>query len=225
MNLCYLFSDLLNVNGSRGNPDCLLRRLEWRGIDANLIYAPLGWDGDFSAFQLVYLGAGHGEGSEALSRETRRLSGGLCAYAENGGAILAVCDGFELLGKSVRYGDGTLAPGFGVLDMTVDYLPARLTGNYVFDCGGDIGPVAAFRNHAGRVDYGPGLAPLGTLPDGSAEGARYKNVFGSYGHGSLLPKNPALADAVLAAALGQALPPLDDTLEHNARAGLLGKQA
>lgn len=225
MKICYLFHDILNVNGSRGNLECLCRRLEWRGMDATVTLAPVGWEGDFTNFDLVYLGAGHGEGSDALSREAQRLSGALCAYAENGGAILAVCDGFELLGKNIRYGDGRLVPGLGVLDMTVEYGEARVTGNYSFDCGGDIGAVTAFRNHAGRVIYGGALSPLGTLGDGSAEGARYKNVFGSYGHGPLLPKNPALADAVLAAALGNALPALDDTLEQNARAHMLGKQA
>lgn len=225
MKICYLFSDVLNVNGSRGNIECLRRRLEWRGVECRFADAPVGWDGDFSNFGLVYIGAGHGEYSAALSREAQRLGGALSAYAENGGAILAVCGGFELLSKSVKYADGRTASGLGVLDMTVEYGDTRVTGNYSFDCGDGIGTAVAFRNHAGRVVRGAELEPLGTLSDGSPEGAHYKNVFGSYGHGPLLPKNPALADAVLASALGRALPAMDDTLENNARAYMLGKLA
>ncbi|MEG1633875.1 MAG: hypothetical protein RR314_07470 [Oscillospiraceae bacterium] len=216
MKICHLLSDVLNTNGSRGNVDCLALRLRLRGLGVEVSCLPMGGSLNPSDFDLIYLGAGHGEPSAALARELCRLGPELSAYAENGGVILAVCEGFELLGKTVTRADGVVLTCASVLDMCVTYGSERLTGDYSFDCGADIGRVVAFRNHAGRVSLGASLSPLGMTPEGEAEGARHKNVFGSYGHGPLLPKNPRLADAILQAALGDMPSALDDTLENAA---------
>lgn len=212
MKICYLYPDILNVNGSRGNVVCLRERARARGADVSITEAPLGWDGRFKDYDLIYIGAGHGEPDAALLSDLRRIAGELQAFAENGGVILAVCEGFDLLCRSLTLSDGSERQGAGVLNASAVYGSARDTGNFVFDCGGDIGNVAAFKNTAVSVTPGEGVSPLGLCKNGEGEGARYKNVFCSHGHGPLLPKNPALADAILAAA-GLETTPLDDELE------------
>ncbi len=216
MKICYLYPNLLNVNGSRGNVICLCQRTLRRGLPAVVTGVQAGHPVDFSAYDLVYIGAGHGEPGQRLLSDALRVGPQLREYAEGGGAVLAVGEGFELLGRLIAFADGGVHEAMGVLDMEVRYSRQRETGNYRFDCGQGIGAVTAFRNHAGRPVLGPGVLPLGLEPSGELEGARYKNVYGSYGHGPLLPKNPALADAILSSALKRPLEPLDDTLEQRA---------
>lgn len=222
MKVCYLYPDVLNVNGSRGNLLCLAERAKSRGVEVDIIHAPMAYDGGFEGFDLIYIGAGHGEPDAALISDIRRIGPELQAFAGNGGVILAVCEGFELLCSTLTLSDGRKYEAAGLLDARVSYGENRATGNYAFDCGGEIGEVVAFRNTAARVTLGPDMPPLGHCRDGSAVGMRWKNVFASHGHGPLLPKNPRLADAVLAAA-GVDITLINDELENAAHDYMSGR--
>lgn len=42
LRICHLYPDLLNLYGDRGNILCMRRRLEWRGIDAEVTEVTVG---------------------------------------------------------------------------------------------------------------------------------------------------------------------------------------
>jgi CobQ-like glutamine amidotransferase family enzyme len=151
--------------------------------------------------------------------------------AEAGMAMLAVCGGYQLFGRYYREADGTELPGLGILDLhTAHPGPAakRFIGNIVVEWEG--ATLVGFENHGGRTHLGPKATPLARAVAGfgnngadGREGARHRNVIGTYMHGSLLPKNPRLADHLIALALTRAngevrLAPLDDTVEDMAHA-------
>jgi CobQ-like glutamine amidotransferase family enzyme len=150
---------------------------------------------------------------------------------ENDKLFLAICGGYQLLGHSYTTWDGKTCSFIGAINITTVGRKERMIGNYMFrlseEDGGTI--VVGFENHSGRTYLGEGVRPLGTVLSGfgnngedGTEGARYKNVFCSYSHGSLLPKNPGLCDLMLELALKSkygediSLPPLDDALEIRA---------
>ncbi len=160
------------------------------------------------------------------------------AAVEDGMPFLTICGGYQMLGAYYETYDGQRCDFIGALDLYTVGSRERMIGNYKFELapesGGSI--VVGFENHSGKTRLGSGLQPLGTVLAGygnngedKTEGARYKNVFGTYSHGPLLPKNPAFCDFILLTALqrkyGAAeLAPLDDAAEiaaHNAMAARL----
>ena len=148
---------------------------------------------------------------------------------------MCICGGYQLLGRGYRTADGEWCDYTGILDLVTEGSRDRMIGNYAFRLGSESGGgiVVGFENHGGRTRLGSGLTPLGTVLKGfgnngqdRTEGVRYKNVYGSYSHGPLLPKNPALCDHILAGALrykyGEAeLSALDDAAEEAARTAML----
>lgn len=224
MKICHLYPEVMNLYGDAGNLVCIAKRLSWRGIESSVTPIGMGEKADFTDFDLVFIGSGREEEQKTVAADLRENKAeALRAAAESGTAILAIGGGFELLGKYLDCSDGTHLELAGVLDMHTDGGKTRRTGNYMFST--DSGTVLAFENHSGCTHLGEGLKPLGSVVKGfgnngsdGTEGARYKNVFGSYGHGPLLPKNPALCDALLRAALSRRhgeveLQPLDDRSE------------
>lgn len=226
MKICHLYPDVMNLYGDAGNLVCIEKRLSWRGIDCSVTALGMGEKADFSDFDLVFIGSGREEEQRTVAADlVENKAESLKNAAEAGTAILAIGGGMELLGKYLDCSDGSRMPLAGVLDMYSTAGSERHTGNYMFDT--DFGTVVAFENHSGSTHLGPDLKPLGTLCVGygnrgnGGEGVRYKNVFGSYGHGPLLPKNPALCDGIICAALSRRygeveLAPLDDSMELNA---------
>lgn len=226
LKICHLYPDILNLYGDIGNIICMKKRLEWRGIDCSVTSVKMGESLSGQDFDLIFIGSGREQEQLALLEDLHEHKAeALRRAAEAGVAILAIGGGFELLGKSYENLKGEKLSFAGVLDMTVKSGKERFTGNYQFDCPFADHDVVAFENHSGRTYLGPELEPLGKVilghgnngADGT-EGARYKNVFGSYGHGSLLPKNPSLADAILECALQRRygsvqLEPLNDEAE------------
>ena len=152
----------------------------------------------------------------------------LAAAVEAGVPVLAVDGGYELLGKTYETAEGQKLEGLGILDVQTKCGQKRLVGNCAYISEELDTTVVGFENHAGLTTLGSGVKPLGKVLSGGGnngtdgtEGARYKNVFASYAHGSLLPKNPVLCDQILRLALERKygeidLVPLDDTLEQNA---------
>lgn len=228
LKICHLYPDVLDLYGDVGNLIAMKKRLEWRGIGCSLTELCMGEELRPELFDLIFIGSGREEEQLRLLPDLHALKAAALKQAVDAGVtVLAIGGGFELLGKSYTAFDGSVHDFAGVLDMEVRAERERFTGNYAFTVPG-VGPVAAFENHCGRTYPGPGSEPLGKLLCGhgnngsdGCEGLRYKNLFGSYGHGSLLPKNPRLCDLILKTALehkyGSAeLSPLDDSLENSA---------
>lgn len=211
LKICHLYSDLLNLYGDRGNIITMKKRLEWRGIDCTVEKLNLGQSGRLTGYDLIFIGGGMEFENAQLAGDMR---GGraleLRSAVEDGVSLLAICSGFQLLGNYCENTQGEKTALAGVLDMYTKEDRVRHTANYKFLCGEKSGgfEVVGFENHVGRTYLGTTLEPLGKIISGygnngedGTEGARYKNVFGSYSYGPLLPKNPGLCDHILLCAL------------------------
>jgi CobQ-like glutamine amidotransferase family enzyme len=238
--LAHLYPTLMNVYGDRGNIICLRRRSRLRGIELQVTPLELGDELDPEAYDLIFMGG-------AQDRDQRLVGSDLVATkaaalreaVEAGVVFLGVCGGYQLAGRFYRGLDGEELAGAGVFDLyTVHPGPKakRLIGNLSAEweeAPGRRGSLAGFENHGGRTILGPKAAPLAKVVHGFGndgesgyEGARYKNAFGCYLHGPVLPKNPALADRLLSLALERkygdgTLAPIDDAQEDRAHAAAL----
>ena len=225
--IAHLYPDLLNLYGDRGNIITLRRRLQLRGIEAQVNEYELRDDIDFAAADIIFIGGGSDREQKLVCSRLRDFRNEIADFAESGGSILAVCGGYQLLGKYYKLDDETIA-GTELLDIYTEQKPGRLIGNIVLDSEIISSTVVGFENHGGRT-YTGNYATLGTVKYGSGnnaedgkEGVVYKNVIGTYLHGPLLPKNPKLADYIISNALERkygkkiALSPLDDEAENKA---------
>jgi CobQ-like glutamine amidotransferase family enzyme len=220
-----VYPELLGTYGDRGNAVVLVQRARWRGIRAELVEVRA--DAPIPASLDVYLLGGGEDDPQHLAAANLRASRAAIEQAVGRGAvILAVCAGFQLVGHRYVLGDGTVLDGLGLLDLETRASPDRLIGEVVVDPDPPLPRLSGFENHSGRTTLGPGLAPLGRVVAGGGngdgrDGARQGRVFGTYLHGPVLPRNPALADHLLALAVGDdpdALSPLDADLEELLRA-------
>ena len=228
LRVCALYPDLMNIYADRGNLLVLERRCQWRGLGFELRSSSLGESLDPDMGDLFYIGGGQDRDQRLCAldlAEHKRQA--LTEAAGRGTPILAVCGGYQLLGRSYQLGEETLA-GIELLDVTtIREDGPRLIGNAAIEVEltpGEPRILAGFENHGGRTHLGPGASPLGRILKGFGnngrdghEGARAGNVIGTYLHGPLLPKNVWFADWLIATALGvESLPPLDDELESAA---------
>ena len=228
LRLLALYPEQMNIYADRGNMIFLRRRCEWRGIGFELASAGPGEGFDPGGHDLIYIGGGQDRDQAMVARDmvdTKREA--LASAVDDGAVLLAVCGGYQLLGHSYQMVDETL-PGLGLADLeTVREEGPRLIGNVEIeaDLGGGPRTIAGFENHGGRT-YLHGAEPLGRVVRGHGnngkdghEGVRRLNMFGTYLHGPLLPKNAWLADHLIALALARSsgrmpeLEPLDDALE------------
>lgn len=233
----HLYPDLLNLYGDRGNIIAFTRRCRWRGLQVQVREIGLGEAVDFRELDFLFLGGGSDREQDLIAADLKDRRADLRAAIEDGLVILAICGGYQLLGSHYRTLDGREIPGLGLLDFYTEAGSDRLIGNIAVEILLDGRPVRAtgFENHAGRTFLGPGVAPFGRVLAGhgnngrdGTEGARYRNVFCSYLHGPLLPKNPLLTDHLIGRALARrgreaALAPLDDVLEERANAAMLAR--
>jgi CobQ-like glutamine amidotransferase family enzyme len=235
--LLALYPEQMNIYADRGNILLLQRRCEWRGIAFR--YAASGPGGGFDPAEhdLIYVGGGQDRDQVLVAEDMLRTKRDAIASAvEDGAALLAVCGGYQLLGRRYQLGDESI-PGLGIADLeTVREPGPRLIGNIAIeaDLGGETQVLAGFENHGGRTYLGADADPLGRVLHGHGnngadgyEGVRRLNLIGTYMHGPLLPKNASLADRLIALALerrtGTApdLEPLEDELEAAAHATAL----
>jgi CobQ-like glutamine amidotransferase family enzyme len=224
-----LYPEQMNIYADRGNIVFLRRRCEWRGIEFSYAAAGPGDAIDPAVHDLLYLGGGQDRDQRAVAADM--VAGkreALAAAVGDGAVLLAVCGGYQLLGHSYQLDEERL-PGLGLVDLeTVREPGGRLIGNIAIEADLGDGPqtIAGFENHGGRTYLGDGATALGRVLRGHGnngvdglEGVRRDNLFGTYLHGPLLPKNAWLADRLIALALerryGSApeLEPLDDRLE------------
>lgn len=233
LRIAHLYPDLLNLYADKGNILTLVRRLQWRGVDVDVIDVPSGNEPRLQDYDLVLLGGGSDREQELVGRTLRQQRGEWQAAVNAGLPLLAVCGGYQLLGQYYQLPDGTRVPGLELLDLETLAGSPRLIGNIAIDTV-DLGPIVGFENHGGRTTHRH--MPLGQVTSGhgnngedAQEGVRDKHIIGTYIHGPLLPKNPRLADHVLQLALDYAgckvdLAPLEDDLELAAQAAFLERR-
>lgn len=227
VHLVQLYPRDMNIYGDWGNTLTLKRRLEKYGFAVRLSDHnpgdPFPPDAD-----LLVGGGGQDSGQFRVQEDLQRIAPELRAMAADGVPMLAICGLYQLFGHEFRTGAGETLPGIGILDLTTVGGPTRLIGNIVLESP-EFGTVVGYENHSGVTRLGPDQTPLGRVVKGAGnngedgtEGARVHHVVGSYLHGSMLPKNPAVADHLIRAAVERRLgafdaAPLDDTLAERAR--------
>ena len=238
LKICHLYPDVLNLYGDGGNIACMRRRLEWRGVGAELVSMPIGSRETLSGFDIVFIGGGQDFEQQVLLEDLHRgRAAEIRAAAEDGVVFLTICGGYQMMGNYYETHDGKRCDFIGLLDLYTVGAEKRMIGNYKFRCtpaaGGSV--VVGFENHSGRTFLGPSLEPLGRVISGfgnngvdGTEGAHWKNVFGTYSHGPMLPKNPEFCDLLLASALERKygsceLSPLDDAAETAAHDEMCAK--
>ncbi len=226
--ILHLYPDLLNLYGDKGNIECMRRRLLWRGIEPEVVsYTCEDRGFDLSDVDIVFIGGGSDREQKIVCGELLEHKNKLKEYVENNGVLVAVCGGYQLLGKYYKLADETIE-GLDILDIYTEQGKKRLIGNIVLETDFFGEKVVGFENHGGRTYIG-GHTPLGRVIYGfgndekaGVEGVVYKNVVATYLHGPLLPKNPALCDYILTNAVKRQNPgftgltPLNDTLESKA---------
>ena len=232
LNICHLYPDILNLYGDRGNIITMKRRLEGRGIKVNIDECSIGQPLNADKYDIYFIGGGQDFEQEVLLRDL--YSGkahDIRTAVEEEKTFLAICGGYQMLGEYYKTWDGVQLDFIGAIGVHTIGAKERMIGNYMFRTTPESGDtvVVGFENHSGKTYLSEQVAPLGMMLSGNGnngedktEGARYKNVFGTYSHGSLLPKNPVLCDFILQTALNhrydgaEPLAPLDDTFELNA---------
>jgi lipid II isoglutaminyl synthase (glutamine-hydrolysing) len=235
LTLGHLYPDQLNLYGDRGNILVLRERCRWRGIDLHVRQLGVGDVLAPDEYDLLFIGGGQDKEQAPVAHDLREMKAlGLRAAIEDDVPVLAVCGGYQLLAHYYRPAIGPDMPGLGIFDAWTIHKGlrvARCIGNIAIEWQGQT--LVGFENHGGRTYLGS-AKPLGKVLVGHGnnsedhtEGAVYRNTFGTYLHGSLLPKNPHFADHLLLLALRRkygaeaVLPLLDDTLEWRAHDTML----
>ncbi len=218
--LLHLYDRYLNIYADRGNIQLLQMRAAWRGIDLEVRGLEPGETFEPGEFDLLYVGGGQDRDQQMIAEHMSTDNGAaIRAAVEEGTALLAVCGGYQLLGAGYLDTTGTHQPGVGLFDLSTEAGDTRLIGNVAIRAqlpaigaraAVDV-TIAGFENHAGRTRLGANARPLGTVVHGNGndgesgtEGCRLHHAVGTYLHGPLLPRNPELADWLLAAALSHA---------------------
>jgi CobQ-like glutamine amidotransferase family enzyme len=205
-----VYPDLLGTYGDRGNGLVLRRRALLRGVDVELVESPS--DVPLPAAALYCIGGGE-DGPQQLAFARLAADGTLRRAVDDGAVVLAVCAGLQVLGRSFAVPGGGRAEGLGLLGVeTVAGSWPRAVGEVLVQASG-LGPLTGFENHAGHTVRDEGIDPLGAVLFGlgngdGTDGARQGRVVATYLHGPVLARNPALADELLATALGRRLDPL-----------------
>lgn len=233
LNICHLYPDLLNVYGDMGNILVLKHRAEERGIKVNIFNISVNDSFDENNYDIVFFGGGQDYEQSIVSEDLiKNKKEVIKNYIENGRVFLSICGGYQLLGKYYTTFEGEKLEGLGILDVYTEAGDKRFIGNTIIFNEEFQETYVGFENHSGRTYIGD-LKPLGVVKLGygnngedKKEGCIYKNSFCTYFHGSLLSKNPELADRLIKIALENkyneiSLTTLDDTLEIKAKEAIL----
>jgi CobQ-like glutamine amidotransferase family enzyme len=224
--VAHLYPAEMNIYGDTGNVLALRRRLEWRGVEVEVRRVGVGDEADLRAVDIVVAGGGEDRSQLAVADDLQSRAANVSAAVEDGTVFLTVCGTYQLFGRRFVTHTGAEIPGIGVFAAETLGGGTRMIGNVVVDS--PWGRLVGFENHSGRTYLDEGQASLGTVVKGEGnndttpeEGAIVRNCFGTYLHGSVLPKNPAFADELLRRALARRdasseLERLDDDLERAA---------
>ena len=239
LRITWLYPELMNVYGDRGNVRTLEQRCHWRGIDVSVVRVSVGDALTAGDTDIYFFGGGQDREQIAVAADLAgRLRDAVRQDIAEDAVALTVCGGYQLFGHHYRPWNTQAEtpdaapeqeelPGIGVFDAVSDAGPGRFIGNVLSET--PWGTLVGFENHSGRTFLGEGTRPFGKVIVGhgnngqdGTEGAVTRNAFGCYLHGSLLPKNPAFADHLLGLALRRkygadiVLAPLDDAAELRA---------
>ena len=202
INVLHLYPNSMNIYGDMGNVLTIKRRLEWHGYQPNVIGYNQG--DEFPAeVDIVIGGGGQDSGQLAVQDDLIKIKDQLQELATGGTPMLVICGLYQLFGHRFLTSDGTEIKGIELLDVDTIAGSERMIGNIITDSD-DFGPIVGFENHSGKTTLGPNATPLAKVRLGAGnngqdetEGARQHNIIGSYLHGSLLPKNPLIADFLI----------------------------
>lgn len=228
----WLYPRLMNVYGDIGNIIVLKKRAEEREINVSILNLDIGFDVDLlNKCDLLFMGGAQDRQQTIVSSDLRKKAKKLKEKIENGTPGLYVCGAFQFLGKYYKEADGSVIKGLGIFDLYTENPgenSPRLIGNVAIDS--DFGILIGFENHGGRTYLGKDMKALGKVIKGfgnngkdKTEGAIYKNSFGTYFHGPILPKNPKFTDYLIKIALKKKydspikLSPIDNSIEDKAR--------
>lgn len=216
-----IYPELLGTYGDRGNAVVLVQRARWRGHDAELVEVAAS-EPIPDSLDVYLFGGGEDDPQSMAAAGMRASAAGIGRARDNGAAVLAVCAGFQLIGHRYDTGDGESIDGLGLVDAVTRAGSPRLIGEIVVEPAEGLPILTGFENHGGRTTLGAGERPLGRVLTGGGNGDGYDGVLrdrlvGTYLHGPVLPRNPALADRLLSWVLGD-LAPLDSALEEKLRA-------
>ena len=216
--IAHLYPGELNLYGDWGNVLCLYYRLKKRGFSVEIENINIG--DRINDFDILFIGGGQDREMNIISNDLKRKSDMLCYCINCSKTVLAICGGYQLLGKYYINQQGREMKLSGALDFYTVSNDKRMIGNIVFDT--PFGNIVGFENHSGKTYLSKKLTPLGRVISGfgnngedGTEGLQFKNTFCTYAHGAVLPKNPAFADEIIKRALKtDELMPLDDEAEN-----------
>jgi CobQ-like glutamine amidotransferase family enzyme len=223
LTITHLYPVEMNIYGDRGNVVTLCKRMEWRGIKPVVLEVGVGDPMSLAETDILFSGGGQDRGQVAVGSDLQSRGDALIEAAEDGMAMLVVCGTYQLFGRRFHTLEGHDIPGIGLFKADTIGSTDRLIGNVTVST--PWGDMVGFENHSGQTRLDPGQTPLGAVVKGNGnnaedkvEGAAYNNVFGTYLHGPVLPRNPAFADHLILSAMRrrygvERLEPLDDTLE------------
>lgn len=238
LTIAHLYPKLLNIYGDFGNVLALKRRCEYRNIDCEIVSVNVGDEIDIEKNDIYFIGGGQDKQQIEVSEELQKRKEVLTQAANDGRVFLAICGGYQLLGKYYQPHDGAKLLGIGVLDAYTVAGDTRFIGNVTAKTDFlEPKSLVGFENHAGLTYLEDGTVPLARVVVGNGnnsqdggEGGRKNNVFGTYLHGSVLPKNPHFTDYLIKTALEVKykrpieLEKLDDTIEMKAHNDLINKK-
>ena len=243
--ICHLYSDLMDTYGDIGNITAIQKRFQWRDWQTQVTSISVGQTLKPNNFDLFFFGGGQDKAQEIVALDLKSKAAVLHEYIEKGTVLLAICGGYQLLQKYFKTQDEKQIDGIGIFDAYTTGSNIRMIDNLLIETENTLqGKIEiaypanklpspyliGFENHSGKTYLGTKAKPLGGVISGSGnngedqtEGAIYKNAFGCYLHGSLLPKNPHFTDLLIATVLknkgyDSQLTPLDDEIEwlaHN----------
>lgn len=196
----------MNIYGDHGNLQVIIRRLEWYGYTPNVISYNVG-DKLPAKVDLIIGGGGQDSGQEKIHADLLKIGPTLKKWADDGTPMLMVCGLYQLFGHFFKTLNNTMLDGIGILDVETYGTTERLIGN-IITTSDSFGEIIGYENHSGQTFLGENAKPFATVIRGAGnnskdghEGAIYKNVIGTYLHGSILPKNPAVADFLIKTAV------------------------
>lgn len=252
LTLVHLYPDNMNLYGDLGNIVTLMMRCQWRNINLEVKKVKIGDPANLKNADIIFLGGGQDRGQKNISQDLLIRRDEIREEIEKGLVALTICGGFQLFGQYFQTSEGDQIPGIGIFDCHTIADQKRLIGNVVVDIEKSVnewhteidfpeykGPektLVGFENHSGKTFLGSDCKPLGYLKiglgnqgDGGYEGGVYKNAFGTYLHGSLLPKNPWFADFLITLAYYRrykkeiSLTKLNDTIEISAHQAAINR--
>jgi len=227
LNILHLYPKEMNLYGDHGNVLAIKRRAQWRNIEVNVIKYEPGAKIP-NDIDIIFGGGGQDSGQSEIEADLQKIAPKLQNLIEDGAPCLVICGLYQLFGRYFKTAEGQKINGVNILDITTNAGPTRLIGNISINSYG-FGKIVGYENHSGLTSLGPKAKAFGQVIMGAGnngedgtEGCRYKNCFGTYLHGPILPKNPKFTDFLIASAIQRktgkeaSLKPLDDEIERKA---------